>query len=224
VIGWAAVHRRHHAFTDRPGDPHSPYRYGTGPGGQLRGLLDAHVGWLFRDDPTPASRYAPDLLADPAMIRVARAFPALCAVSLIAPFAAGWVIGGDLRAAWLAFLWAGLVRVLVLQHVTWSVNSLCHMIGSRPHPARRFDRSTNLWPLALVSFGESWHNGHHSAPTCARHGTGPHQIDLSAGLIRVFERLGWATGVHWPTPRGPDRNPRAAPRQPTPPALQSADR
>lgn len=179
VIGWVATHRRHHAFTDRPGDPHSPYLYGTGVGGQLRGLVHAHIAWLFHDDPTPAARYAPDLLADPAMGRVSRAFPALCAVSLALPFVAGWVIGGDLRAALTAFLWAGLVRVLVLQHVTWSVNSLCHMIGTRPNPTRGFDRSTNLWPLALISFGESWHNGHYAAPTCARHGTGPHQIDLA---------------------------------------------
>jgi stearoyl-CoA desaturase (delta-9 desaturase) len=226
VIGWVAIHRRHHAFTDRPGDPHSPYRYGTGITGQLRGLAHAHIGWLFRDDPTPAARYAPDLLADPAMTRVGRAFPTLCAVSLIVPFAAGWAIGGDLRAAWTAFLWAGLVRVLILQHVTWSVNSLCHMIGSRPHPARRFDRSTDLWPLALISFGESWHNGHHSAPACARHGIGRHQIDLSAGLIRIFERAGWATGVRWPAPQRPAGHQPGRPgqRRPPAPALQPASR
>ncbi|MGI8333070.1 acyl-CoA desaturase [Actinomadura scrupuli] len=222
VIDWVAIHRRHHAFTDRPGDPHSPYRYGTGALGQLRGLADAHIGWMFRNDPTPTARYAPDLLADPAMVRIARAFPLLCVLSLILPFAAGWAIGGDIGAAWTAFLWAGLVRVLMLQHLTWSINSLCHMIGSRPHPSRRFDRSTDLWPLALISFGESWHNGHHSAPACARHGIGPHQIDLSAGLIRLFERLGWATGVHWPASRGPQARPDV--RRPPAPALQSADR
>jgi stearoyl-CoA desaturase (delta-9 desaturase) len=207
VIDWVAVHRQHHAFTDRPGDPHSPHRYGTGPIGQLRGLAHAHLGWLFRYAPTSAARYAPDLLADPATVRVARAFPALCAASLLLPALAGWAIGGNLWSALTAFLWAGLVRVLLLQHVTWSVNSLCHMIGSRPYASRRFDRSTDLWPLSLISFGESWHNGHHSAPTCARHGVGSHQIDLSAGLIRVFERLGWATAVHWPDPERPLRTP-----------------
>ncbi len=230
VIGWVATHRRHHAFTDCPGDPHSPYRYGTGAVSQLRGLFDAHMGWLFRDDPTPADRYAPDLLADPAIKRVARAFPVLSAVSLILPFSAGWALGGDLRAAWTALLWAGLVRVLLLHHVTWSVNSLCHMIGARPHPSRRFDRSTDLWPLALISFGESWHNGHHAAPSCARHGSCPHQIDLSAGLIRVFERLGWATGVHWPVPPPVDEQPigpelgRPRSRQPAPSAPEPAGR
>ena len=173
------------------------------------------MGWLFRDDPTPADRYAPDMLADPAMTRVAKAFPALCAVSLILPFTLGWAIGGDLRAAWIALLWAGLVRVLLLHHVAWSVNSLCHMIGTRPHAGRRFDRSTDLWPLALISFGESWHNGHHAVPTCARHGSRPHQIDISAGLIRIFERLGWATGVHWPSPE-PERVGGSLPGAPLP--------
>jgi stearoyl-CoA desaturase (Delta-9 desaturase) len=200
VIGWVAIHRRHHAFTDRPGDPHSPYRYGTSLAGQLRGLAHAHAGWLLRDDPTPPERYAPDLTADRSMRLISAAFPALCALSLALPFAAGWLIGGSWRTALLGLLWAGLVRVTVLQHVTWSVNSLCHVFGSRPFVTRRHDRATNLWPLALVSFGESWHNMHHSDPACARHGAEPGQIDLSAAMIRVFERLGWATMVHWPDP------------------------
>jgi stearoyl-CoA desaturase (Delta-9 desaturase) len=198
VVDWVATHRRHHAFTDRPGDPHSPYRYGTSLRGQLRGLAHSHLGWMFRNDPTPAERYAPDVLADPAMAKVARAFPALCALSLALPFIAGWAISSELYGGLTAFLWAGLIRVFLLQHVTWSVNSLCHVVGSRPFTTRRHDRSTNLWPLALPSFGESWHNGHHSDPTCARHGLGPHETDVSAGLISVFERLGWATDVHWP--------------------------
>jgi stearoyl-CoA desaturase (Delta-9 desaturase) len=117
VIGWVAIHRRHHAFTDRPGDPHSPYRYGTSLAGQLRGLAHAHAGWLLRDDPTPPARYAPDMLADPAMRMISSGFPALCAASLALPFAAGWVIGGTWHAALTALLWAGLVRVAVLQHV-----------------------------------------------------------------------------------------------------------
>ncbi|WP_307845138.1 acyl-CoA desaturase [Planomonospora sp. ID67723] len=200
VIDWVATHRRHHAFTDRPGDPHSPYRYGTSLRGQLRGLAHAHLGWMFTGDPTPATRYAPDLLADPAMVKVARAFPALSAVSLALPFLAGWVIGGSLYGGLTAFLWAGLVRVALLQHVTWSVNSLCHVMGSRPFRTRRHDRATNLWPLALLSFGESWHNGHHSEPTCARHGMERRQIDPSAGFIRLLERLGWVADVRWPDP------------------------
>ena len=118
VIGWVAIHRRHHAFTDRPGDPHSPYRYGSSVAGQPAGLAHAHMGWLLRDDPTPPARYAPDMVADPAMRAVSAAFPALCALSLALPFAAGWLIGGTWRTALGALLWAGLVRVAVLQHVT----------------------------------------------------------------------------------------------------------
>jgi stearoyl-CoA desaturase (delta-9 desaturase) len=200
VIGWVATHRRHHAYSDRPGDPHSPYRYGSSVAGQVRGLAHAHMGWLTRPDPTPRDRFAPDLLADPAMRAVSAAFPILCVASLALPFAAGWALGGTWRAAVLALVWAGLVRITLLQHVTWSVNSLCHVFGDRPFRTRRHDRATNLWPLALPSFGESWHNMHHSDPACARHGVDPGQIDVSAGLIRIFERLGWASAVHWPDP------------------------
>jgi stearoyl-CoA desaturase (Delta-9 desaturase) len=210
VISWVATHRRHHAFTDQPGDPHSPYRYGTSAVGLLRGLVHAHFGWMFRDDPTPASRYAPDMMADRAMRVVSGAFPALCVASLAIPFGLGWAIGGSLQAALAALIWAGLVRICLLQHVTWSVNSLCHMLGSRPFSTRRFDRATNLWPLALLSFGESWHNMHHSDPSCARHGVGRGQVDVSAAVIRLFERLGWATEVRWPTPDRLDSHRRRA--------------
>jgi stearoyl-CoA desaturase (delta-9 desaturase) len=164
----------------------------------LRGLAHAHMGWMFRDDPTPPHRYAPDLLADPWLRTISRAFPALSLASLAIPFGAGWLIGGTVRDALLAVLWGGLIRVALLQHVTWSVNSLCHVIGTRPFATRRHDRATNLWPLALLSLGESWHNMHHSDPACARHGADPRQVDISAAVIRVFERLGWATAVHWP--------------------------
>ena len=155
-------------------------------------------GWLFGNDPTSRQAYAPDMLADTAMCAISRAFPALCAASLALPFAIGWAIGGA-RGALLALLWAGLVRIFLLQHITWSVNSLCHLLGSRPFATRRYDRATNLWPLALLSLGESWHNTHHSDPACARHGVDRGQLDLSAGLIRMFERAGWAAGVRWPS-------------------------
>ena len=139
------------------------------------------------------------MLADPAMRKISKAFPVLCAATLALPFAAGWALGGTWQAAVLALVWAGLVRIFLLQHVTWSVNSLCHLLGSRPFTTRRFDRATNLWPLAVLSLGESWHNMHHSDPACARHGVDRGQIDLSAELIRGFERLGWVSGVRWPT-------------------------
>jgi stearoyl-CoA desaturase (delta-9 desaturase) len=198
-IGWVAGHRRHHAFTDRPGDPHSPYRFGTGPIAQIRGLLDAHMGWLLRNDPTPPERWAPDLLADRGIARVARLFPALSALSLALPFVLGWVISGSFVDGLLALLWAGVIRVALFQHVSWSVNSLCHVLGNRPFKTRPHDRATNLWPLAVPSFGEAWHNAHHADPTCARHGVERGQLDLSAELIRLMERAGWVSDVHWPT-------------------------
>ncbi|MEW1831191.1 acyl-CoA desaturase [Streptomyces sp. NPDC088196] len=199
VIGWVATHRRHHAFTDRPGDPHSPYRYGTHLGGQLHGLFDAHVGWLFRNEQSPPERYAPDLVADPDIRAVSRAFPWLCLLTLALPFGLGWAIGGSWLYGVTGLLWAGLVRIALLHHVTWSVNSLCHMIGDRPFRTRRHDRATNLWPLALLSFGESWHNLHHADPTSARHGVDRGQIDPSAAVIRLMERAGWVHDVRWPS-------------------------
>jgi stearoyl-CoA desaturase (delta-9 desaturase) len=220
-ISWVATHRRHHAFSDRPGDPHSPFRYGTSVTGMARGLLHAHIGWMFlRGDAAPADRYAPDLLADRNMRIVSRAFPAITAASLAIPFGVGWALTGDLRGALLALLWGGLVRVALLQHVTWSVNSLCHVLGRRPFSARRFDRAANFWPLALPSFGESWHNYHHSDPTSARHGAGRGEVDISAGVIALFERLGWVWDVRWPSREriearrrtlGSDTGPSAAP-------------
>jgi stearoyl-CoA desaturase (Delta-9 desaturase) len=199
VIDWVATHRRHHAFTDRPGDPHSPYRYGTSLGAQIRGLAHAHMGWFLANDPTPAEHYAPDLLRDPVIRRVDRAFPWLCVASLALPLGLGAALTGSLRGGLTAFVWAGLARVALLQHVTWSVNSLCHLVGERPYATRRFDRATNLWPLAVISFGESWHNGHHADPGCARHGRGRWQLDPTAAVIGGLERLGWVSDVRWPT-------------------------
>ena len=198
VISWVATHRRHHAYSDRPGDPHSPHRHGSGLLGQLRGVAHAHLGWLFGTDVTSVSQYAPDLEADADLRRIDRAFPLFCLVSLGLPMLAGFLLTGTLRGSITALVWGGLIRIFVLHHVTWSVNSLCHLVGSRPFKTRRSDRATNLWPLALVSFGDSWHNLHHSDPTSARHGVDPGQIDLAAGFIRLCERLGWATKVSWP--------------------------
>ena len=197
VIGWVANHRRHHMFSDRVGDPHSPHRYGAGAGAATRGFLYAHVGWLFAVDTTSADRFAPDLLSDRDLVVVSRLFPLFAVASLAVPFAIGWLWAGTLGGAVTALIWAGLVRMMVLHHVTWSVNSICHVFGRQPFTQK--DRSTNFAPLALLSFGESWHNFHHAHPSAARHGALPRQLDTSASLIRMFERLGWATKVRWPT-------------------------
>lgn len=196
-IGWAATHRRHHVFTDAAGDPHSPQRHGRGVTGQLKGLWHAHMGWLFTDRGEPAEVRAADLLADRDMVVMNALFPAWCAVSLGIPFALGWFLGGTISAALSALLWAGVVRVFLLQHITWSVNSLCHTFGRRPFATN--DHSTNIGPLALVTMGDSWHNGHHAFPRAARHGLLPGQWDTSGRLISGFERLGWAAHVNRPS-------------------------
>lgn len=199
VIIWVADHRRHHAFSDREGDPHSPWLYGTSMTAVARGFWHAHMGWLFDRDMTNQQRFAPDLLADRDVARVNSHFIACTAITLGAPAVIGGLVTWSWWGALTAFFWASLVRVALLHHVTWSVNSICHMIGERPFSAR--DRSANFWPLAVLSFGESWHNLHHADPTCARHGVLRGQIDISARIIWALEKLGWATKVRWPNPQ-----------------------
>ena len=199
IINWVADHRRHHAFTDKEGDPHSPWLFGTSPLAVAKGFVHAHLSWLFARDKTNAARFAPDLLADRDLRRVHRQFIGWSLVSLAAPALLGGVITWSWWGALTGFFWAGLVRLAVLNHVTWSINSICHMIGSRPFTVR--DRSTNFWPLAIVSMGESWHNFHHADPTSARHGVRRGQLDMSARLIAIFEKLGWAYDIRWPTAR-----------------------
>jgi stearoyl-CoA desaturase (Delta-9 desaturase) len=190
-----ANHRRHHAFSDRDGDPHSPWVDGRS---RLAGLVHAHLGWFFRPSTTDVERFAPDLLADRHLRAVDRLFPLWFALSLAGPFAIGWLWGGGLGAAATALLWAGGVRICLLHHVTWSINSVCHMFGRRPYESA--DQSRNVRWLAIASFGESWHNNHHAFPAMARHGADRRQWDPSAALIRLFERAGWAHNVRWPDP------------------------
>ena len=196
VIPWVADHRRHHAYSDREGDPHSPWRYGMSVGALSKGFFYAHVGWLFDRDETNAQRFAPDLLADKAIRRVDRMFMPLVLVSILGPAVIGGLWSASWHGAFTALFWAGLVRIALLHHVTWSVNSVCHMVGERPFATR--DKSANFWPLAILSAGESWHNLHHADPTCARHGVLKGQIDMSARVIWLFEKLGWVWQVRWP--------------------------
>ncbi|MFB7493204.1 acyl-CoA desaturase [Streptomyces sp. NPDC056161] len=197
-VQWVANHRRHHAFADREGDPHSPWRYGTDTRALLKGLLHAHIGWMLKRELSNRARFAPDIAADPDLRLVGRLFGPLTAVSLLAPALVGGLVTGTWTGALTGFLWAGVIRMALLHHVTWSVNSICHVAGRRPFASR--DKATNFWPLALLSFGESWHNSHHADPTGARHGVLPGQLDPAARLIRVFERLRWVHDVRWPSP------------------------
>jgi stearoyl-CoA desaturase (delta-9 desaturase) len=196
VVRWVADHRKHHKFSDKDGDPHSPWRYGESVPALAKGLWYAHIGWLFDVEQTPQHQFAPDLLRDRDIVRISRAFPWLVLVSLALPPIVGGLWSWSWQGALSAFFWGSLVRVALLHHSTWSINSICHAMGERPFHSR--DRSGNVWWLAILSNGESWHNLHHADPTCARHGVLRGQIDSSARLIWIFEKLGWARDVRWP--------------------------
>ncbi len=193
VISWVADHRKHHAFSDQHGDPHSPHvDHGVGWRGALRGLVHAHVGWLFIHTQRGAKlRYARDLVEDPLIRTIDRTFVLWVALGLAAPFALGVSIGGSITTGLTGLLWGGLVRVFFLHHVTYSINSLCHFFGRRRFSTG--DESRNLAWLALPSMGEAWHNNHHAFPTSAAHGLRPWEIDPSALVIRGLE----ATGLAW---------------------------
>lgn len=196
VIDWVADHRKHHQFSDKEGDPHSPWEYGPGVRGLLRGLLHAHVGWIFTYSGTDLAKYAPDLLADKAIDRISRWWPLVAILSMIVPTAIGFAFDGWVGAA-MAFFWATVVRIALVHHMTWSINSVCHVWGKKPFKSR--DEARNVAWLALVSGGESWHNYHHADPSSARHGVLPHQVDTSAMVIRLMERMGLVESVKWPS-------------------------
>jgi stearoyl-CoA desaturase (delta-9 desaturase) len=195
VISWVADHRKHHAHTDRDGDPHSPHvGHDGGVGGVLAGLWHAHTGWLMSTQGRADwKRYAPDLYEDPGMRAISRRFVPLLLAGLFLPALAGYLAGGTIAGAATGLLWGGLVRIFFVHHVTWSVNSVCHFLGSR-----RFDtddRSTNVFWLALPSLGESWHHNHHAFPRSAVHGLKRWEMDPSALLIAAMEKVGLARNV-----------------------------
>jgi stearoyl-CoA desaturase (delta-9 desaturase) len=193
---WVADHRRHHKYSDKEGDPHSPWRFGNDWKALTKGFLYAHMGWMFNPNRTSQQKFCPDLLADTAIRRISKTFPLWVAISLLAPALIGGLWSMSLAGALTAFFWASLVRVCLLHHVTWSINSVCHTFGHEDFDVR--DKSRNVAWLAIPSFGESWHNLHHSDPTCARHGALEGQIDISARAIWIAEKLGWAWDVRWP--------------------------
>jgi stearoyl-CoA desaturase (Delta-9 desaturase) len=190
VISWVADHRKHHTYSDQEGDPHSPHvGHGGGFRGALKGLAHAHVGWLFIHTHRGArDRYARDLIDDPVVSFVDRTFLLWALAGFVAAFGLGYAIGGTLDAALTGLLWGAGVRMLVVHHVTYSINSLCHFFGRRRFPTD--DESRNLFWLAPFTFGESWHNNHHAFPTSAEHGMGRWEFDPSALVIKGLERLG----------------------------------
>ena len=195
VISWVADHRKHHAHTDKEGDPHSPHvGHDGGVRGVLTGLWHAHAGWLLTEQGRADwKRYAPDLYEDRGMRAISRRFVSLVVLSLAIPALAGYLVSGTLAGAATGLLWGGLVRIFFVHHITWSVNSVCHFLGSR-----RFDtddESTNVFWLALPSLGESWHHNHHAFPRSAEHGLKRWELDPSALIISTMEKLGLAWNV-----------------------------
>jgi stearoyl-CoA desaturase (delta-9 desaturase) len=195
VIAWVADHRKHHAHTDVVGDPHSPHvGHGEGVMGVLRGLWHAHMGWLLSEHGRADwKKYAPDLWEDRGMRLINRRFVSLVFLGLAIPAIAGYLLTGTLLGAATGLLWGGLVRVFFVHHVTWSVNSVCHFLGTRRFEVE--DQSTNVFWLALPSLGESWHHNHHAFPRSAVHGLRRWELDPSALLIAGMERVGLAWNV-----------------------------
>jgi len=193
---WVANHRKHHKFSDEVGDPHSPWRFGTSRRDVAKGLYYAHVGWLIDESNTPIDKYAPDIANDADLNTISRWFPGIVLSTMLLPALLGGLITWSWMGALTAFFWASLVRIALVHHVTWSINSICHVAGTRPFRSR--DLSSNVWWLAIPSFGESWHNLHHVEPTAARHGVLTGQIDISAEILRAWERTGLIRDVRWP--------------------------
>jgi stearoyl-CoA desaturase (delta-9 desaturase) len=190
VLVWVADHRKHHAFTDEEGDPHSPHTgHGGGVLGAIKGLAHAHMGWFFTGHGrAELARFAPDLVRDRGLGVIEKTFFGWVALSLAVPFVLGWGIAGSIEGGLTALLWGGLVRIFLLHHVTWSINSVCHFVGRRRFETD--DESRNVFWLALPSFGEAWHHNHHAFPTSAFHGLKRWELDPSAIFIVALEKLG----------------------------------
>jgi stearoyl-CoA desaturase (Delta-9 desaturase) len=199
VLKWAAMHRRHHQYSDAPDDPHSPHQQGSGLWGLICGFWHAHIGWVFRADPADLDRYVKDLRQSTS-VRVASAmFPLWIVLGLLIPAILGGLLTGSWAGVLLGFVWGGLVRVFLVHHVTWSVNSICHLWGRRPYPEK--DHSRNNFVFGVLALGEGWHNNHHAFPTSARHGLRWWQIDISYYVIRLLALLGLAWKVRLPANR-----------------------
>jgi stearoyl-CoA desaturase (delta-9 desaturase) len=199
VIRWVTNHRKHHVYTDEEGDPHSPHlSCRRGVLGAVLGLWHSHVGWIFERERAPYERYARDLLKDPVILFVDRTVLLWVALGLALPCAAGFLLTGTLGGAAIALLWGGAVRIFLVHHVTFAINSLCHFVGRR-----RFDtddHSRNVFWLAPLSMGEAWHNNHHAFPTSAFHGLRRSELDIGGWVIRGLEAMGLARNVQRVSP------------------------
>jgi stearoyl-CoA desaturase (delta-9 desaturase) len=197
LLKWVALHRRHHQHSDEPGDPHSPHLHGRGVLGLLRGLWHAHLGWVFQPDPPDLDRYVKDLRRSTLLRGVSALFPVWVAAGLLIPAVLGGVITRTWMGVWTGLVWGGLVRIFLVHHVTWSVNSVCHLWGFRPY--RSGDQSRDNFVFGVLAMGEGFHNTHHAFPTSARHGLRWWQVDVSYGVIRALALLGLAWNVKLPS-------------------------
>jgi len=197
ILFWVAVHRRHHTYSDRQGDPHSPHLHGEGAWNALRGFWHSHSGWMFRPELTGWAYYVPDLLRDRLLFQINRLYFLWLSLSLLLPTVLGGLLTFSWRGALLGFVWGGLVRIFLVHHTTWSINSICHIYGSRPF--RNRDLSSNNFWMALLSFGEGWHNNHHAFPTSVMHGLKWWQIDISGYVIQMLRGTGLAWDVKIPS-------------------------
>lgn len=191
LLKWAALHRRHHQYSDSLGDPHSPHLHGDGVFGLLGGLWHAHLGWVFQPDPPDLDHYVKDLRQSGLLRAVSALFPVWVALGILLPAILGGVIMLSWIGVWTGLVWGGLVRIFLVHHVTWSVNSVCHLWGFRPY--RTADQSRNNFLFGVLGLGEGWHNSHHAFPTSARHGLRWWQPDVGYAVIRalVLLRLAW---------------------------------
>jgi len=198
ILQWVSTHRRHHQHTDAPDDPHSPHAFGDGFKGALRGMYHSHLGWFFTDGPDreAMNRYVPDLLADPVVRSVSKYFGMWAILSLIIPAVVGLAVTGTWFGALMALLWGGLLRVFFVHHVTFSVNSVCHLWGRQPFNTH--DESRNNLVMGILAMGEGWHNTHHAFPASARHGLAWWELDVSYWLIRAMAAVGLARDVRLP--------------------------
>jgi stearoyl-CoA desaturase (Delta-9 desaturase) len=197
VIQWCAVHRRHHQESDREGDPHSPHNFGHSLTGMIRGMWHSHMGWLYEPDPPDLARSVGDLIDDPVIAFVDKMSWPLIFCGMLVPALIAGAITRTWEGAFFGFLWGGLVRVFLLHHTTFSINSICHIWGTRPF--RNADQSRNNVIFGVLSFGEGWHNNHHAFPTSARHGLRWYQLDLGWWLIWALQKTGLAWDVRRPS-------------------------
>jgi len=197
LLKWVAMHRRHHQHSDTPDDPHSPHHHGSGVIGLLRGFWHAHIGWIFDPDPPDLDNYVKDLRKSRSLRVASAMWPFWIVLGLVIPALIGGLVKGSWLGVWTGLIWGGLVRIFLVHHVTWSVNSACHLWGLRPYDSG--DESRDNVVFGVLAMGEGWHATHHAFPTSARHGLRWWQIDTSYYVIRMMNWMGLAWNVRIPT-------------------------